>query len=63
MSKHDLIDMIFAEKNKITVYSQEDDDLSKGKANELLKNNSFVKRNSTPEIKAKSKLNTRTVLN
>ena len=63
MSKHDLIDMIFVEKNKTIVYSQEDDDLSKGKANELLKNNSFVKRNSPPEIKAKSKLNIHAVLN
>ena len=63
MSKHDLIDMIFAEKNETTVYSQEDHDLSKGKANELLKNNSFVKRNSTPQIKAKSKLTIHTVLN
>ena len=61
--KHDLIDMIFAEKNETTVYSQEDHDLSKGKANELLKNNSFVKRNSTPQIKAKSKLTIHTVLN
>ena len=61
--KHDLTDMIFAEKNKKIVYSQEDDDLPKAKGNELLKNNSFVKRNSTPEIKAKSKLNIHTVLN
>ena len=38
MSKHDLIDMIITEKNKKIVYSQEDDDLSKEKANELLKN-------------------------
>ena len=43
MSKHDLIDMIITEKNKKIVYSQEDDDLSKEKANELLKNNNFLK--------------------
>ena len=38
MSKHDLIDMIITEKNNNT-YLQEDDDLSKEKANHLLKNN------------------------
>ena len=38
MSKHDLIDMIITEKNNNT-YLQEDDDLSKEKANYLLKNN------------------------
>ena len=45
MSKHDLIDMIITEKNKKIVYSWEDDDLWKEKANELLKNNSFIKKN------------------
>ena len=39
MSKHDLVDMIITEKNKKIVYSQEDDDLSKEEANNLLKNN------------------------
>ena len=44
----------------IIVCSQKIDDLSKEKANELLKNNNFAKENSisntTPEIKAKPKL-------
>ena len=43
MSKIDLIDMIITEKNKKIIHSQEDDDLSKEKANELLKNNNFLK--------------------
>ena len=55
MSKVDLIDMIITEKNKKTTYTQEDDDLSNKKANELLKNNNFAK-NTLPEIKAKPKL-------
>ena len=38
MSKHDLIEMIITEKNNNT-YLQEDDDLSKEKANNLRKNN------------------------
>ena len=44
MSKIDLIDMIISEKNKKIAYSQEDQDLSEEKANELLKNNSFAKK-------------------
>ena len=43
MSKIDLIDMIITEKNKKIIYSQEDDDLSKEKANELRKNNNFAR--------------------
>ena len=54
MSKIDLIDMIITEKNKKIVYSQEDDDLSKEKANKLLKNNSFTKKelkeNTRPKL-------------
>ena len=43
-------------KNKKTTYTQEDDDLSKEKANELLKNNNFTKKeNILPEIKTKPK--------
>ena len=38
MSKHDLSDMIITEKNQKIRYTQEDDDLSKEKANEILKN-------------------------
>ena len=44
MSKIDLIDMIIIEKSKKIVYSQEDDELSKEGANNLLKNNSFTKK-------------------
>ena len=56
MSKHDLIHMVSTEKIKKTTYTQEDDDLSKEKANELLKNNNFAKKEYTlPEIKAKPK--------
>ena len=43
MSKTDLIDMIISEKNKKIIHSQDDDDLSKEKAHELLKNNKFLK--------------------
>ena len=43
MSKIDLIDMIITGKNKKIIYSQEDDDLSKEKANELRKNNNFAR--------------------
>ena len=61
MLKIDLIDIIISEKNKKTAYTQEDDDLTKEKANELLKNNNFTRKElkeSTPtEIKAKPKLN------
>ena len=39
MSKIDLIYVIITEKFLKIVYSQEDDDLSKEKANELLKKN------------------------
>ena len=38
MSKHDLIDMIIIGKSKKTTYTQEDDDLSEGEADNLLKN-------------------------
>ena len=51
ISKIDLIDMIITEKILKIVYSQEDDDLLKEKANELLKNNK-----TSPKIKAKPKL-------
>ena len=44
MSKIDLIDMIIIQKSKKIVYSQEDDELSKEGANNLLKNNSFTKK-------------------
>ena len=61
MVKIDLIDIIISEKDKKTAYTQEDDDLTKEKANELLKNNNFTRKElkeSTPtEIKAKPKLN------
>ena len=61
MLKIDLIDIIISEKDKKTAYTQEDDDLTKEKANELLKNNNFTRKElkeSTPtEIKAKPKLN------
>ena len=54
MSKIDLIDMVITEKNKKIVYSQVDDDLLKEKANELLKNNSFTKKelkeNTRPKL-------------
>ena len=43
--------MIISEKNKNIAYTQEDDDLSKEKANELLKNNKIP-----PELKAKPKI-------
>ena len=43
MSKIDLIDMIITEINKKIIYSQEDDDLSKEKANELRKNKNFAR--------------------
>ena len=51
MSKIDLIDMVISEKNKKIAYTQEDDDLSKEKANELLKNNKI-----SPELKGKPKI-------
>ena len=61
MLKIDLIDIIISEKDKKTAYTQEDDDLTKEKANELLKNNNFTRKElkeSTPtEIKPKPKLN------
>ena len=61
MLKIDLIDIIISQKDKKTSYTQEDDDLTKEKANELLKNNNFTRKElkeSTPtEIKAKPKLN------
>ena len=33
MSNHDLIDVVITKKNKKIVYTQEDDDLTKEKAN------------------------------
>ena len=61
MLKIDLIDIIISQKDKKTAYTQEDDDLTKEKANELLKNNNFTRKElkeSTPtEVKAKPKLN------
>ena len=51
LSKHDLIDMIITEKNKKIVYTQEDDDLTKEKAKEILKNIKI-----SPELKSKTKL-------
>ena len=61
MLKIDLIDIIISQKDKKTAYTQEDDDLTKEKANELLRNNNFTRKElkeSTPtEIKAKPKLN------
>ena len=57
MSKIDLIDMIITERSKKVIYTQEDDELTKEKARELLKSNSFTKKENTlPEIKAKPKL-------
>ena len=38
MSKHDLIEMILIGKTKKILYTQEDDNISKEKANELIKN-------------------------
>ena len=42
MSNHDLIDMIITEKSKKIVYTQENDELRKEQAKEILKN-SFAK--------------------
>ena len=44
VSKHDLIDMIITEKSKKVIYTQENNDLTKEEANELLKNNNFTKK-------------------
>ena len=44
MSKHDLIDMIITGKSKKVIYTQENNDLTKEEANELLKNNNFAKK-------------------
>ena len=58
MSKDDLIDTIITDKNKTTAYTQEDGDLTKEEARELLKNNNFTrKENPPPAIKARPKLN------
>ena len=45
MSKNDLIDMIITERSKKLIYTQEDDELTKEEAKELLKN-------TLPKIKA-----------
>ena len=42
-SKHDLIDKIIIEKTKKITYTDENNELTKEKANELLKNNNFAK--------------------
>ena len=39
MSKHDLIDITITERSKKVIYTQENDNLRKEEANELLKNN------------------------
>ena len=44
MSKHNLIDMVITEKCKKVIYTQENNDLTKEEANELLKNNNFAKK-------------------
>ena len=44
MSKHNLIDMVITEKCKKVIYTQENNDLTKEQANELLKNNNFAKK-------------------
>ena len=44
MSKHNLIDMIITEKCKKVIYTQENNDLTKEEANELLKNNNCAKK-------------------
>ena len=49
MSKNDLIDMIITERSKEVTYTQEDAELTKEEARELLKN-------TMPWIKAKPKL-------
>ena len=60
MSKIDLIHIIISEKNKKTAQTPEDNDLTKEKANELLRNNNFTRKEikeSTPtEIKTRPKL-------
>ena len=50
MSKIDLIYVIITEKILKTVYSQEDDDLSKEKANELLKKKKNTQNKSKTKI-------------
>ena len=62
MSKLDLIDMIITKKTKKMSYTDEDDELSKEEANNLLKHNNFDKKelkekntNNLPEVKAKPK--------
>ena len=58
MSKLDLIDIIITEKTKNTSYTDEDDELSKEEANNLLKHNNFERKelkenntNNLPEVK------------
>ena len=43
ISKHDLIDIIITERSKKVIYTQENDNLRKEEANELLKNNNFAR--------------------
>ena len=55
--RNNLIDMIITERSKKVTYTQEDDELAKEEARELLKNSSFTKKENTiPEIKPKPQL-------
>ena len=55
--RNNLIDMIITERSKKVTYTQEDDELTKEEARELLKNSSFTKKENTiPEIKPKPQL-------
>ena len=62
ISPHDLTDLIITEKNKKTMYTRQNDDLTKEGAHELLKNNNLprqtLKKNIStisPEAKARPK--------
>ena len=55
--RNNLIDMIITERSTKVTYTQEDDELTKEEARELLKNSSFTKKENTiPEIKPKPQL-------
>ena len=43
MSKNDLIDMVITEKSKKIIHTQENDELTRKKANELLRNKNFAR--------------------
>ena len=45
MSKHDLIEMIIIGKTKKMIYAEEDDNLLKEKAHELIKYNKYQNQN------------------